>query len=54
MKQDDGNSAGQEADSARKHDEAPVVVIRQAGVDLEHFVPDLPRGLNVMTFPPRF
>jgi hypothetical protein len=47
--QNDSNSASQEADRACKHYEASVVVIRQAGVDLEHFVPDLPRGSNVTT-----
>ena len=36
VEQTDSNSASQEADGARKHNEAPVVVNRQAGVDLEH------------------
>ena len=39
VEQADSDGAGQEADGACKHDEAPVVVNRQAGVDLEHFGP---------------
>jgi hypothetical protein len=54
MEQNDGNRASQEADSACERYEAPVVVIRQASIDLEHFVPDLPRGSNVATFSPHF
>jgi hypothetical protein len=54
MEQNHRNSASQEADSACEHYEAPVVVIRKTGVDLEHFVPGLPRVSNVATFPLHF
>ena len=48
VEQADSDSASQEADGACKHNEAPVVVNRQAGVDLEHCEPCLARGPNLI------